>query len=542
MHPALLQLIFFQGKALARWAVRGARSPRGIVFLVLALTLLTMWLFRGISQAYAAGRYPPDRAHTVFPLAMLGIFGVNLITSLGERAVAFLPPEVDFLFAGPFSRRQLLGYKLLKSGFGALFTASIFSVVFVRYAQLWAAGWLGIFLALVFQQLLTMSIVLVGQTIGERAYTRGRMTVLAVLTALVALAVTPVLLSDGRHSFADVVATFRSSMIGQGVLAPFDVFARIVVAPALVPDALLWAAPALAMIALLILVVMWLDAQYLETSAAAGQRIYDRMRRVRRGLGATRASHGPRWRLPQPPRLGGAGPIAWRQLTAAVRQSRAIIVRLVVICVASAAILETGGFGDQRGSVTGLVVGALLWLTFMFSSMLPFDFRGDVDHIDTLKVLPVSPALLCGAQLVTPVAVMTICQLSLLAVIGARLTPDPRLIVVALIFIVPFDLLLIAVENLIFLVFPVRMNPVSPGDLEGWGRQMLVFVLKMLSLTVLSGVAVGLGFLVVRLAGSTSPIVFLVTTVTAMMIEAVAFLPVLALAFRQFDPSLNTPV
>jgi hypothetical protein len=69
-----------------------------------------------------------------------------------------------------------------------------------------------------------------------------------------------------------------------------------------------------------------------------------------------------------------------------------------------------------------------------------------------------------------------------------------------------------------------------------------VFVLKMLSLTVLSGVAVGLGFLVVRLAGSTSPIVFMVTTVTAMMIEAVAFLPVLALAFRQFDPSLNTPV
>jgi hypothetical protein len=542
MHPALVKLILFQGKALAQRTVRGATSPRGIAFLVLALTLLMVWLIRGISQAYVGGRFPPEKARTAFPLAMLAICGVNLITSVGERAVAFLPPEVDFLFAGPFSRRQLLGYKLLKSGFGALFTASIFSVVFVRYAQLWAAGWLGIFLALLFLQLLSMAVVLIGQTIGERAYTRGRTAVLAGLIALVAIGMAPVLRSGGIHSLAELAAAFRTSMIGRGVLAPFDVFARIVVAPALFPDALAWAALAASMIVVLALLVMWLDAHYLETSAAAGQRIYDRVRHLRRGLGPLRASPGARWRLPRPPRLAGAGPMAWRQLTVALRQSRAVILRLLVICAASAIIFETGDFGGNSGSVTGVVVGALLWLTFMFSSMLPFDFRGDVDHIDTLKALPVSATALCAAQLIAPVAVMAICQLSLLAVVSAVLAPDPRLIVVVVAFIVPFNLLLIAVENLIFLVFPVRLNPVSPGDLEGWGRQMLVFVLKMLSLTILCGVAVGLGFLVFVVGGSTSSVTFMATTVTIMLLEAVGFVPVLALAFRRFDPSLHTPV
>ena len=541
MHPALLKLIAFQGKALARKGIQGAHTVRGLVFLALALGLALVWLVRGISQAYLHARYAPEKALTLFPLTMLAVCGVNLITSVGERAVAFLPPEVDILFPGPFSRRQLLGYKLLKSAFGALFTASIFSVLFVRYTQLWAAGWLGIFLALIFLQLLSMAVVLIGQTLGERAYTRGRTAVLVALLALAGIAVAPLLLAGGGQSFAELARAFRDSMVGRVVLAPFDVFAYIMVAPTLVFDAVAWAAVAVAMIAGLVVIVMWLDAHYLETSAAAGQRIYDRVQRIRRGLTPLGAHHGPRWRLPRPPRLGGAGPIAWRQLTTALRQSRAIVFRLMVICVAFAAVLEAGAFGGTRGNVGWVIVSVLFWLTFMFSSMLPFDFRGDVDRIDTLKVLPVSAPAVCAAQLIAPVIVLAICQLSVLAVVSAVLTAEPQLVAVLAVLIVPFDLLLIAIENLIFLVFPVRANPISPGDLEGWGRQMLVFVLKVLLLFGLCGVAAYLGFRAANLAGPGSFNLFVAVTLVVMMLEAVGFLPLLAVAFRRFDPSLNTP-
>ena len=102
-----------------------------------------------------------------FPIGMLAFCVMTLVTTAGERTVAFTPAEVDFLFPGPFSRRQLLGYKMARSSFGALFTATIFSFVFLRYSQHWLGGWIGIFLALIFVQLLAMVIVLLGQTVGE---------------------------------------------------------------------------------------------------------------------------------------------------------------------------------------------------------------------------------------------------------------------------------------------------------------------------------------------------------------------------------------
>jgi len=50
----------------------------------------------------------------IAPFAILGFCLSNLFTSFGDSAVAFTSPEVDFLFYGPFTRRSLLGYKLLR--------------------------------------------------------------------------------------------------------------------------------------------------------------------------------------------------------------------------------------------------------------------------------------------------------------------------------------------------------------------------------------------------------------------------------------------
>jgi Putative ABC exporter len=541
MHPALVTLILLQGKALVRRFARTARSPRGLVFVGLAIVLLASWLVPGVTRQYVGNRLPPATARAMFPMAMLALCVVNLVTSLGDRAVAFLPPEVHLLFPAPFSRRQLLAYKLAKSVAGAVFTASIFAVLFGRYTQLWLAGWLGIFLALVFQQLFSMSVVLIGQTLGERAYMRGRVTIVAGVAAATGIALVPLLWSGRRYTFAELTLAFRESALGAIVLAPFDVFGRIVVAPALFPDVLPWTALALAIIGALVALVMWLDAQYLETADAAGQRIHARVQRVRLGLAPMRVDRRLIWRVPRLPRLAGAGPIAWRQLITAVRQSRGIVTMLVVICVAFAVMLGMVDLGGSRGMVTRVVVGGLFWLTFTFSNVLRFDFRGDIDHIETLKALPVSATAISGAQLVAPVAVMLVCQACLLAIISVALSPPPRLIVNALAFVVPFDILLIAVENLIFLWFPTRMNPVSPGDLEGWGRQMLVFVLKMVALALLCTVALACGFVASWFANDALPGLIMVTTLAVMLLQAAGFLRLLGSAFRRFDPSVNTP-
>jgi hypothetical protein len=457
--------------------------------------------------------------------------------------VAFTPAEVDFLFPGPFSRRQLLGYKIARSAFSALFTATLFSFVFLRYAQHWMGGWIAIFLGLLFVQLLAMAIVLIGQTMGERAFTGGRKLALAVCLMAVAAIVLPYRMSNAPFDGQLIVHNFVNSPSGQIILTPFSVFGKILTANPIAPDAFKWTGVAIAMIGVLLIIVMRLDAHYLEAAAKSGQKIYDRTQRFRRGGGLAYRATSARLRIGVLPRLGGAGPIAWRQLNTAVRTAKAMLVVLLVISVTIGPMLF---LGTQRGSnqvdpdFENVIIGAVFWVSFMLSNMLRFDFRGDLDLIDTLKALPIRNSVIALAELVAPVVVLVICQIILLTSIGVVLHRDPRMLAMIMLLAVPLDAILIAVENLIFLLFPVRQAVVSPGDLQGFGRQMLVFMLKTLMLLFAASLAAGLGAAAWWLRERSVP-AFVMTTFVMLIIEFVAMIPLLVLAFQKFDPSVDTP-
>src|SRR4051794_19865598 len=123
MHRALWTLVRLQARAVIRRMFRGARSLRGAIFLGIGLVLFLLWLGPSIVNAYMLLRPDLQVVRMYFPIAMLAFCLMNLVTSAGERAVAFSPAEVEFLFAGPFTRLELLGYKIARSAFAALFTA-----------------------------------------------------------------------------------------------------------------------------------------------------------------------------------------------------------------------------------------------------------------------------------------------------------------------------------------------------------------------------------------------------------------------------------
>src|SRR5437773_3990536 len=225
---ALLVLIRLQARAFRRRSLRGVKTWRGVLFLALGIVGFAIWLGTSLINAFLAKRPEPEKVMLYFPLAMLGICVSNLASSAGDRAIAFTPAEVDFLFPGPFSRRQLLGYKLMRSALASLLTTTIFSMIFLRYTQSWLAGWLGFFLALQFLQLFSMAIVLIGQTIGERAYTRGRKFVLLAIALGAVAAILPALHEAREGGYLTLALKFRQSRIGNGMLAPFDIYGHVV--------------------------------------------------------------------------------------------------------------------------------------------------------------------------------------------------------------------------------------------------------------------------------------------------------------------------
>jgi len=249
---------------------------------------------------------------------------------------------------------------------------------------------------------------------------------------------------------------------------------------------------------------------------------------------------GKRIGLPRLPWLGGVGPIAWRQILLAMRTSRQVILTSVILFAVFAVWTIASSRGQPGpGALSAAAVGMMAYLTFLFSFQLPWAFRGDIDHMDVLKTLPVRPLALASGELAGGIAVLTAMQL--LAVVcfwAAGMSRSLLLLVVA--FAVPFDTLLLAINNLLFLIYPARFVPSGTADFQFMGRAMLFMLLEMLALLPCVGLAAGAGGIAYFVSGWS----WIVCGIAAWIVLAVE-LPLLfwalAWAFERFDPATQTP-
>ena len=69
--------------------------------------------------------------------------------------------------------------------------------------------------------------------------------------------------------------------------------------------------------------------------------------------------------------------------------------------------------GNRADAGTSGLIGVGFWMTFLFANALRFDFRGDIDQLDVLKALPISPTRITLAQLIAPTIVLAMCQILL---------------------------------------------------------------------------------------------------------------------------------
>src|SRR6202000_1214694 len=135
------------GRAMLRRMWHSAATPRRTVMFILGLVIMLLWM--GVGGIYVSQHAPPcdpQGIQMIAPLALLAICMLTVVSSVGDRAIAFTPGEVALLFAAPFTRRQLIAYKLTKSPLGALLTALFLSYALRRHAVWWPARYVGVFL------------------------------------------------------------------------------------------------------------------------------------------------------------------------------------------------------------------------------------------------------------------------------------------------------------------------------------------------------------------------------------------------------------
>ena len=171
---------------------------------------------------------------------------------------------------------------------------------------------------------------------------------------------------------------------------------------------------------------------------------------------------------------------------------------------------------------------------------LPWAFRGDLDHIDFLKTLPVRPAIVAAGELAGGVLLLTTIQLVILGLLTALEPAAWPIMLAGAAFCVPINVLLMSLNNGLFLIYPVRMPVGTTFDFQMMGKTMLFMFLQFLLLIPLLGIPAVLGALAYFLSGFSWP-AFAVAAWLVLLVELLPLVFGVAWAFQRFDISTETP-
>jgi hypothetical protein len=245
-----------------------------------------------------------------------------------------------------------------------------------------------------------------------------------------------------------------------------------------------------------------------------------------------------RIRVPRLPWLGESGPIAWRQMLIILRTSRRVIVSVLTLATI---VLTVSAFFARRNS-SGVSLQPLAFVIFGYAtfglSMLPWAFRGDIEHLEVLKTLPVTPLAVTAGELAGSVLVISTVHVGILAISSLLGVVAIPVSLVVLAFAPPANMLLVTSNNLMALLYPVRLISTSP-DFQLIGRWILSLMIRMLILVPGVGIPILFGVFTNLITGLT----WLGTLMSwlVLMAELAPLVMLVAWAFRRFDPGTETP-
>lgn len=532
MNPGLIHLLQKAPVARIRFARRRLKGTKGLLQamgLVLVMLLVLGGNLTAMVALHLSGRWEEKAAADLAGTRAWGpaLLTVVLLTvAATARVPTFRPAEVAFLFPAPIPRRDLLLYRVVsRLGMGLPSSLWLTLLLPLRLGGP-ITGWLGLFLVMAVTEATALASGIAAAAVPHRVALGARVAAGAALL----LAVTPAWnASAGAGTGRERLAAFVASGPVRLLAAPARPFIEAAAAPdlrAFLPMALL----SFAIVAGLVGLALRVDAPW--TDAALGA--------PREGRAGSKGRPPARARrsLPRFPFLGGAGPLARRQLAELGRSPGALLPLVVPAALAcSFAWMFRGETGVDLPVLSPPVVVAVLLPVLMHRG--GFDFHRDLDRMAWLKALPV-PAGAVAAGQVLPSALALLAAQGLGAAaalaVGGRLAPEGLGALVAV--LPPLAFVVAATDNAVFLLVPYR--PPSPGDggLPLRGRLMLHAFARMASLGAVLGSAAVVGLAVGWSGATMAGFAAATAWLYALCLPA---LWVVTEMFRRFDVTTDVP-
>jgi hypothetical protein len=548
VHPATLELLWLQSRGRRRRMWARFCQPRRLILSALACVLAVVWLGNAAMTIWLreAASSETLRALLSFGLVLYSLWHFTKAAFFRpEGPFEWSPAEQELLLAMPLRPRELVAYQLASVTVTTLIKSGLFAVLMLPDLRCLPLGFVGLVLAMMTLEILRMAIEIAAWGMGRFAFLAYRTAVVAALVAA-GFAVGAVILRgealasginvhDGfRQRFLDVVIELNASALGYASL-PFQPLVDLILAESLTVAHLASAAAAAVVVSGLAVAVVGLYSITTQHVARREQREYGAKGGADVSHRAPVASSSAPLALAfrRIPRLGGAGALLWRQLLGARRHWGSLLTAMIAPAVLASAPCFV--IGDSQLAFLATTATLAFYTFLLLPTALRFDFRRDLDRLATLKGLPISPTAAVIGQTLAPVLIATGFQAAVLAfVIFARSLP-PFFLLAGLVAMVPVNVLVFALDNLIYLLYPYR---IQQEGLEIFLRTMLTFTGKGL-LFALGLVAVSAwGFVAAQLQAKA---LFLGGMIAGPSLCAALTLYFLCRTYRRLDPVEDVP-
>ena len=542
MDRSLWLLIRLRAFGWIRRVRRNLLSPRGAALAFVGVLLLVPLIASMFISPAMQGKAQFLFFRRFGPLAVLGFCLLSVVLSSDERALAFSPAEIDFLFPAPFQRRTLLAYRIVVSLGVACVSAAFMTLVVGRHGGSLLASFVSLFLATELIYLITLIVGLFSSVIDET--TSGRRHVsLIVGTALILV----VFVTWDRQSFGlasgNSLRRLARSPVVNVLSLPFRPFVNAFTSTAPWPELATWSAIGFAEVLTLIGILLMIDVDSYETVTNANARDLARLEgtRIR---GRHRSSRMAALRPAGVPWWGGIGPNFWRHGLFMLRQPARLltVASLFLVSMISIYVAIKGGRYTARGQEFWLAASALILHAILFGpTILGLDLRSDSEYIDELKSLPIPPLHIVLGELATPCVILILGQWFTLAILALLIHLGRWHIIAVSLLIVPVNILFVEIENLFFLWFPIPRPMGFTLDFPTLGRQCILILAKLAFVTTILVAAAMLGWAAYFSFGRNWTLGF-ATALLVTLATCASLLPMLTSAFVKFDVSRGSPL
>lgn len=496
LEGRLANLLWLQFRGRMRRSWKRLCSPRRLVPTLLVGLFLSLY----VVQIYIAIALNPSRetfdVRTFAPLGMLGILTLKLLGVGIDRTksgAGFRDVEIHQLLGGPFSLSQVRLFRVYGHAVSIFFT-SVFAAIFFRFhVPSFAAALVGAYLAMIFTYLVHSLVAVTAVNIRESTYRWARNLACGLFIALLALVLYRVAQRgvsnlDFLRAVGDEALVLAQTPIGCVLTAPFQVFTNIVAATN-VGEFVGWLVPGILLNFLVLTTLLHIESRLERRSqererfdfrASGGNSFHSA--KVKPSANTLTAVRCIPW-------LGGAGPIVWRQVKAVARLKSGLSWLLVPL----GAVLALGcyiAYDPAEGAFLTIAVTVVLSSVFL-PGLLPFDFRGDLQGLSALKMMPIRPTSVVAGQLAVPICILSLLQGLALSTLVLHDRALIGTVALTMCFLLPTNTIIMALENVIFLLFPYRL---AEFDMQATVRRIVMLMAKFCVVFVAAVVSILVGF------------------------------------------------